>query len=193
MRALNLLHYPTLARQQKVFHRWWSSLAGLLLGGAVAWGWLQWQDIQTLRLQQTQSLLQTSLATRHQQAKEALQGQTQLRLQAAQLVQLRQIALHQQAWASLHDLLQMEAQRSGLQLGRLQSDAENIELHGTTADVAAMTDAQQRLTDQLDHPLGLVSITTGPHASVDFVWQTHLPAVQGVSSAPLSRASGPKP
>ena len=34
MRALNLLHYPSLARQQKVFHRWWSSLAGLLLGVA---------------------------------------------------------------------------------------------------------------------------------------------------------------
>ena len=84
MRALNLLHYPSLARQQKVFHRWWSSLAGLLLGGAVAWGWLQWQDIQTLRLRQTQSLLQASLTTRNQQAKEAVQGQTQLRLQAAQ-------------------------------------------------------------------------------------------------------------
>jgi hypothetical protein len=133
------------------------------------------------------------LTTRNQQAKEAVQGQTQLRLQAAQLVQLRQIAQHQQAWASLHDLLQMEARRSGLQLGRLQSDAEKIELQGTTADAAAMTDAQQRLTEQLDHPLGLVSITTGPHASVDFVWQTHLPAVQAASSAPPSRASGPPP
>ena len=193
MRTLNLLHYPSLARQQKVFHRWWSSLAGLFLGSALAWGWLQWQDIQTLGLQQTQSLLQASLTTRMQQAKEAEHGQTQRRLQAAQLVQLRQIAQHQQAWASLHKILQMEARRSGLQLDRLQSDAERIELHGRTAQVAAMTDAQQWLTEQLDHPLGLVSITTGPHAGVDFVWQTHLPTVHGASNAPLSRAPVPKP
>ena len=66
MRALNVLHYPSLARQQKIFHRWWSSLAGLLLGGVMAWGWLQWQDLQTARLQQEQGLLQASLATLQQ-------------------------------------------------------------------------------------------------------------------------------
>lgn len=193
MRALNLLHYPSLVRQQKLFHHWWTSMAGVLLGGMLAWGWLQWQDIQTHNLQQTQSRLQASLTARKQQSKEAAVGQTQSRLQAAQLIQLAQIAQHQQAWLSLHDQLQTQARRHGVQLNRLQFEAEKIELHGTAAQVAAMTDAQQSLSAQLQHPLGLSSLTTGEHAGVDFVWQTHLPAVLGASTAPLSRSSGPPP
>ncbi len=193
MLALNLLHYPSLARQQKLFHRCWTSMVGLLLGGMVALGWLQWQDIQTQSLQQTQTLLQASLTALKQQSKEAALGQTQSRLQTAQLLQLEQIVQHQQAWLSLHDLLHAQARHQGVQLNRMQSDAEKIEFHGTAAHVAAMTDVQQSLSDQLDHPLGLVSITTGAYAGVDFVWQTHLPAVQGASTALLSRPSGPPP
>lgn len=193
MHTFNLLHYPSLARQQKLFHHWWTSIAGVLLGGMVAWGWLQWQDIQTQSLQQTQSLLQASLVARKQQSKEAALGQTQSRLQTAQLLQLAQIAQHQQVWLSLHDLLQTQVRRHGVQLNRLQSDAEKTELHGTAAHVSALTEAQQSLSDQLEHPLSLVSITTGAHAGVDFVWQTYLPAVQGASTPLLSRPSGPSP
>ena len=193
MRALNVLHYPSLARQQKIFHRWWSSLAGLLLGGAIAWGWLQWQALQTVRLQQEQSLLQASVATRTQLAKEAVRRQTQSRLQTEQMAHLKKVAQHQQAWATLHDSLQTEARQSGLRLERLQAEAEKIEFQGTSAHVAAITDAQQRLSDQLDHPLVLASITTAPPLGVSFVWQAVWPAVPGASVVPLSRAPGPKP
>ena len=193
MRALNLLHYPSQARQQKVFHRWWSSLAGLLLGGAMAWGWLQWQDLQTARLQQEQSLLQASLATRTQLAKEAMRRQTQSRLETEQVAHLKQVAQHQQAWAALHDSLQTEARQGGLRLERLQAEVEKIEFHGTSLHVDAITHVQQRLSDQLDHPLALASITAAPHEGVSFVWQAVWPAVQGASLTPLPRASGPKP
>ena len=193
MRALNLLHYPSLARQQKVFHRWWSSFAGLLLGGVMAWGWLQWQDLQTARLQQEQGLLQASLATRTKLAKEAVRRQTQSRLLTEQMAHLKQVVQHQQAWAALHESLQAEAQQSDLRLERLQAEAEKIELHGTSAHVDTITHAQQRLSDQLDHPLALASITTAPNEGVSFVWQAAWPAVQGASVAPLPRAPGPKP
>ncbi len=193
MRALNLLHYPSQARQQKVFHRWWSSLAGLLLGGAMAWGWLQWQDLQTARLQQEKSLLQASLATRTQLSQEAARRQTQSRLETEQVAHLKQVAQHQQAWAALHDSLQTEARQGGLRLERLQAEVEKIEFHGTSLHVDAITHAQQRLSDQLDHPLALASITAAPHEGVSFVWQAVWPAVQGASLTPLPRASGPKP
>lgn len=192
MRALNLLHYPSQARQQKVFHRWWSSLAGLLLGGAMAWGWLQWQDLQTARLQQEKSLLQASLATRTQLSQEAARRQTQSRLETEQVAHLKQVAQHQQAWAALHDSLQTEARQGGLRLERLQAEVEKIEFHGTSLHVDAITHVQQRLSDQLDHPLALASITAAPHKGVSFVWQAVWPAVQGASLTPLPRASGPK-
>lgn len=193
MRALNLLHYPSLTRQQKVFHRWWSSLAGLLLGGAMAWSWLQWQELQTASLQQEQSLLQASLATRAQLAKEAARRQSQWRLETEQVAHLKQVAQHQQAWAALHDSLQAEARQGGLRLERLQAEAEKIEFHGTSLHVDAITHAQQRLSDQLDHPLALASITTTPHEGVSFVWQAVWPAVLGASVATLPHASGAKP
>lgn len=193
MRALNLLHYPSLTRQQKVFHRWWSSLAGLLLGGAMAWSWLQWQELQTASLQQEQSLLQASLATRAQVAKEAARRQSQWRLETEQVAHLKQVAQHQQAWAALHDSLQAEARQGGLRLERLQAEAEKIEFHGTSLHVDAITHAQQRLSDQLDHPLALASITTTPHEGVSFVWQAVWPAVLGASVATLPHASGAKP
>lgn len=193
MRALNLLRHPSLTRQQKVFHRWWSSLAGLLLGGAMAWSWLQWQELQTASLQQEQSLLQASLATRAQLAKEAARRQSQWRLETEQVAHLKQVAQHQQAWAALHDSLQAEARQGGLRLERLQAEAEKIEFHGTSLHVDAITHAQQRLSDQLDHPLALASITTTPHEGVSFVWQAVWPAVLGASVATLPHASGAKP
>ena len=193
MRALNLLNYPSLARQQKVFHRWWSSWAGLLLGGAMAWGWLQWQDLQTARLQQEESLLQVSLATRTRLAKDAVRRQAQSRLQTEQMAHLKQVAKHQQAWADLHDSLQAEARHSGLRLERLQAEAEKIEFHGTSAHVDATTHAQQRLSEQMDRPLALASITTAPHEGVSFVWQAAWPSVHGAAVAALPRAAGPRP
>ncbi len=193
MRSLNLLHYPSQARQQKVFHRWWSSLAGLLLGGALAWGWLQWQDLQTTGLQQEQKRLQANLAARTQQAKEAAHRQTQSRMHAQQLAHLKQVGQQQQAWLSLHDSLQTEARLSGLRLERLQAESEKIELHGSGMPVDRVNQAQRRLSDQLEFPLTFASITATGHEGVSFVLQAMWPFGRAVSSVSSSGVPGAKP
>ncbi len=193
MRALNLLHYPSQARQKKVFHRCWTSLAGVLLGGVLAWSWLHWLDLQTEQLQQEQKRLQTSLASRTQMAKDAARRHTQSRVHAEQLAHVRQVAQHQQAWVALHESLQTQARQSGLRLERLQVESEKIELQGTGVHVEAITQAQQKLSDQLDHPLALTSITATPTAGVGFILQAKWSGVGGPSHGPLPHVAGAKP
>ena len=193
MRDLNLLQYPGLARQNKVFHRWWSGLAGLFLGGALAWGSQQWQAVQTARLLQEQSQLQEALAARSQRVTEAVERQTRSRLQAEQLGQLKQIAQHQQAWVSLHEALHKESQRHGLRLQRLQAQVEKIELQGTIARFDAMTETRQNLSDQLDQTVALTSITVGPGEEVSFVWQAPWPAANGALKTLPLRTPASKP
>lgn len=191
MRSLNVLHYPSLAREQKVFHRWWSSGLGVLLGAAMAWAWLHWQELQTMALLQEQSLLQSHLAARTKQAQEAVRRQSQWRLQSEQAAHLGRVAQHQQAWVALHDSLQTEAGQSGLRLERLHAEAEKIELHATATHVNEIHRAQNRLSEQLDRPLALTSLTTAPHGSVSFVWQTAWPTLQGLGLAPSPSAPAP--
>lgn len=171
MRALNLLHYPSLAREQKIFHRCWSSLAGLLLGSGMAWAGAHWQENQTIALQQEQTLLQAELQRRTRLGQEADQLQGQMRLQAAQIVQLNKISQEQQLWQSLHESLQTEARQSGLRLERLQAGPGKIALQGSVADVRAMNDVKQRLSETLQHPLDLSSMTVGSKNQVNFVWE----------------------
>ena len=187
MRPLNLLNYPSLARQRKVFHHWWTGLAGLLVGSAVAWGWQQWQALDTERLQQAQSPLQAAWAARMQRAKEISSQQARWRLQAEQVVHLQQIAKHQKAWMALHTALQQEAEDRGLRLQGLQAEADKIELQGQMARFEAMSDARQSLSDQLGHSFDLTSSTVGPGEALGFVWQASWPAAQGGLVAPPAR------
>jgi hypothetical protein len=189
MRALNLLHYPSLAREQKLFHRSWSSLAGLLVGGCMAWGWAHWQENQTHVLRQEQSRLQAELQTRTRQGQAAEQGLVQTRLQAEQMLQLNQIAQEQQVWQSLHEGLQTEAQHSGLRLESLQAMAGKMVLQGSLPDVRAVTDVRQRLSEPLQQPLGLSRMTVGPKSQVNFDWEA--PWSVGLPSTP-SLAKLPK-
>ena len=189
MRALNLLHYPSLAREQKVFHRSWSSLAGLLVGGFMAWGWAHWQENQTYVLRQELSRLQADLQNRTRQGQAAEQGLVQTRLQAEQMLQLNQIAQEQQVWQSLHEGLQTEAQHSGLRLESLQAMAGKMVLQGSLPDVRAVTDVRQRLSEPLQQPLGLSRMTVGPKGQVNFDWQA--PWSVGLPSTP-SLAKLPK-
>ncbi len=193
MRALNLLHHPGLARQHKVFHRWWSGLAGFLVGTSLAWGWQQWLLIETSQLQSEQSRLQGALRAQQQQAQEAARQQTRLRGQAEQARQLQQIAEHQHTWVSLHDSLQQEAKDRGLRLVRLQSEAEKIELHGSMKRVDAVSEVRQSLSAQWPQPLALTSMVVGPAGEVNFVWQTQWPQAQAVVATSPARAQRAKP
>lgn len=176
MRPLNLLNYPSLARQRKVFHHWWTGLAGLLLGSALAWAWQQWLVQETARLQQAQTQLQAAFAARTRLAQDTRRQQTRMRRQAEYAGHLKQIAEHQTVWMALHEALQQEAGDRGLRLTRLHMEAERIELQGTMARFEAMSDARQSLSDQLPQAFALTSMSVGLAGEVSFVWQTTAPA-----------------
>jgi hypothetical protein len=192
MRSLNLLNYPTLAQERRVFHRWWSSLAGVLVGSSLAWGWQQWQMAQTLRLQQAQYQLQAAWREGAQQAKETARQQTQQRWQTQQAAHLQQIAQHQQAWMAVHDRLLEVAEVQGLRLSRLQSDAGQMELQGEMRRFEAMAAARQTLSDQLVQAITLKNVTVGPASQVSFVWQAAWSDLHSASSA-AAPASLPAP
>lgn len=193
MRSLNLLHYPSLAREQKVFHRCWSSLAGLLVGGCMAWGGSNWQEFQITVLRQQQSLLQAEVQTRTRLGLEADQLQGQMRLHAEQMVQLNKIAQAQQVWQSLHESLQTEARQSGLRLEHLQAMAGKIEMQGSVPDVRAVTDVGQKLSEPLPHPLGLSSMTLGARNQVNFLWQAQWPSELSGTPPALSKLPKARP
>lgn len=193
MRALNLLNHPSLARQQRTFHRWWSSLAGLVVGILLTWAWQQGLAIKTVQLRQEQIRLQEAVRARQQQAQQAAQEQTLQRLQTKQAAQLQQIAEHQQAWMRLYESLQQEAQDRGLRLVRLQSEAEKIELHGMMQRVDAASEVRQSLSAQWPRPLSLTSMTVESAGAVDFVWQAQWPGAQTVLPVTPSRTQEAKP
>jgi hypothetical protein len=185
MRPLNLLNHPGLAHERRVFHRWWSSLAGVLVGCFLAWGGQQWQAAETLRLRHAEGQLQSEWAERTRGAKDATRQQTRQRLEAAQADHLKQIAQHQQAWVSVHERLQEMAEGQGLRLSRLNADANQVAMHGEFNRFEAMAAALQSLSDQLGYAVTLQNVTTGPASQVNFVWQTTWPALH---SAPLAAA-----
>ena len=192
-RSLNLLHYPSLARQQKIFHRCWSSLAGLCVGGAMAWLGLQWLDQQTPGLRQEQARLQADALRRTRGDAEAARSLGQSREQAGQGVQLEKIVQHQQAWVSLHDALQTEAGRSGLRLERLQAGAEKLLLQGTLPYAQAMPQARQNVSEPLAQGLEVTRLSVGANGESGFVWQAPWPSAQP-SAAPTSKQpAGTKP
>jgi hypothetical protein len=193
MRPFNLLNYPSLAQQRRVFHRWWSSLAGVLVGCFLAWGGQQWQTAETLRLRQTESQLQSSWLARSLQSKDAARQQTRQRLQMAQAAHLQQIQQHQQAWMAVHDRLQKMAEGQGLRLTRLNSDAGQMALHGEVHRFETMAAARESLADQLGHSVTLQNLTTGPASQVGFVWQTTWPSLQRVPLADVDVMGKAKP
>jgi hypothetical protein len=193
MRSLNLLNHPGLARHQRVFHRGWSSLAGLLAGTLLAWVWQHALAIETAQLQQEQSRWQQAVRARQHQAEAAALEQMRLSGQTEQAGQLQKIAEHQQAWVNLHESLQQEAKDRGLRLLRLQSEAEKIELHGTVQGVDALTEVRQSLSAHWPQPLALTSLTVGPAGELSFVWQAQWPHAQGVWPVPPLREKGSPP
>ena len=178
MRPFNLLNHPGLARRRRVFHRWWSSGAGVLVGCLLAWSGQQWQLAETLRLQLAQSQMQSEWLARTQQAKDVAQQQLRHRLQVEQAAHLQQIAMHQQAWMAVHERMQ-ELAKGGLRLSRLQADADHVSWHGEFNRFEAMAAARQSLSEQLGQDVALKDMNTGPASQVGFVWKTTWPALLG--------------
>ncbi len=187
-RALNLLHYPSQARKNKLLHRAWTTLAGLFAGALLALWWQQQQALEMGRLQQDRAQLKQTLITRTQWAKETGLQQKQRQLQSVHFQQLAQMVQQQQTWDLLHLSLLQEAQFSGLKLARLQGDADKLELHGRAKHVRQMNEARQRLADQWAQPVRLLGLTADSEEALDFVWQVAWPD----SPSPVAAASPPK-
>jgi hypothetical protein len=178
MRPFNLLNHPGLAQQRRVFHRGWSSVAGVIVGCLLAWSVQQWQKAETLRLQLASRYLQSEWLARTQQSKDQAHQQSLQRLQVEQAAHLQQIAMHQQAWMAVHERMQ-EMAVGGLRLSRLQSDTGHVAWHGEFSRFEVMAAARQSLSDQLGQNVTLKDMTTGPASQVGFVWQTTWPALLG--------------
>jgi hypothetical protein len=196
MRALNALRYPSQVRRQKLFHHVWTACAGWCVGMGMAWGWQQWQEVQTAQLQQTHKRLQSDWDTRKSQAQDAAWRQNQGRMEQAQALQLQQIAEHQQAWVALHDRLLNEEASHGLQLARLQVETGKIELQGSLNRLAEMAQVRQSVSAHLPQALTMTRMTVGLDQEGVFVWQASWPAAQPphlTSPAPKTDVSSAAP
>lgn len=192
MRPFNLLSHPGLAHQRRMFHRWWTSGAGVLVGCLLAWSWQQWQVSETQRLQLAHSQLQSEWVAHTQQAKDAAQQQLRQRMQVEQAVHLQRIAMHQQAWMAVHERMQDMA-KGGLRLSRLNADADHVTWHGESSRFEAMAAARQSLSEQLGQDLALKDMSTGPASQVGFVWQATWPALLGARLTPAEPSVKAKP
>jgi Tfp pilus assembly protein PilN len=185
--TFNLLQYPALASQRRSFHRRWTFLAGLVVGGLTALWWMTGVQEERLHLEQELALLQSRMK----------QVQTQLatdKARQAQHTTWQQQAAHVQAlkvellaWEALHQALLQEAGPDSVQLLRFQLDSQTLELHGQASNLQQMAQAQARLSVPLADPARdktwtLVSLLNAagadnavPRATHEFVWQAHWP------------------
>lgn len=185
MADFNLLHYPTLERQQRLRRQWQMAGMGAGLGAALVgavltvWAW----QIDSLRDQT--SALQSQLETHKRLAKERQQRlakNQEVQKVSAQLVQLQ---AHQQAWSLLHTGLMEVAPGDGLRLQRLQVEAGRIDLQGHAPQAQTIAHVAQRLSERWGVTLSLQSLEA--HSSgeggqgVSFSWQAPWAALADVA------------
>lgn len=219
MRPFNFLQYPALARQRKSRHRWQTSLAGLVVGLASAWGLLQWGQQALADMQQERARLQKRLDDI------TLQQQTHHKQQALQkkwdqqALHLSQVSQQQAIWQVLHRALLQEPNLSSARFLSLQMDPDKFELQGVAPDLERMDGARQRVSRalmeassrgdvspaQLGAPvltlrsLVLSEVRPGDAADhlpqtagLEFVWQGAWPLI-GPWRAPAAQADQPAP
>lgn len=185
MADFNLLHYPTLDRQQRLRRQWRMAGMGAVLGAVLAgsvltvWTW----QIDSLREQtrglQSQLEAHKRLAKEHQQR---LSENQEVQKVSAQLVQLQ---AHQQAWSLLQSGLMEVPPGDGLRLQRLQVEAGRIDLQGHAPQAQTIAHVAQRLSERWGVSLNLQSLedhTAGEGAQrVSFSWQTPWAALADVA------------
>jgi hypothetical protein len=182
MPDFNLLHYPTLDRQQSLRRQWRSGLVGAFLGIALAGSAVAWWSWQTEQLQQTRQSVQAQWVERKRQTDLRQQQRQQDQSVQQQLAQLSLLQSRQQAWLLLQSSVMEEAQSQGLRLQRLQVEAGRVEIQGQAPSAQVMSDAAQRLSDRWGQPLHLLSLEALPASEaaskgVSFVWQGTWPGL----------------
>jgi Tfp pilus assembly protein PilN len=185
--AFNLLQYPALATQRRRFHRRWTSLAGLVVGGLTALWWMAGVQEKRLHLEQERALLQSRMKQVQTQLATDKARQAQHTTWQQQATHVQALKVELQAWEALHQALLQEAGPDSVQLLRFQLDSQTLELHGQASSLQRMAQAQARLSVPLadparDKPWTLVSLLNAagadnpvPRATQEFVWQSHWP------------------
>lgn len=196
--AFNLLNYPMHARQRRWRWRWGSALLGgllgLVLGGAALHGLRQDIDACASELKQLQAQNERQ---RERLAQDKVRAEA-LDLAQRQQAQLQRVREQQRALARLHLALHLAQQqqggRSAWALERLHWDGERLEMQGRAHHAQALQAAQNTVSEQLQSPLTLLSLSSSPagvgeRAAPDtglvFVWQAPWRAV----SPPAPRRS----
>lgn len=175
MADFNLLHYPTLDRQQRWRRQWRMAGVGAGMGAALAgsvltvWAW----QLDSLRDQTRE--LQGQLAEHKRLAQERQQRLAKNQEIQKVSAQLEQLQAHQQAWSLLHSGLVEVASGDGLRLQRLQIEAGRIDLQGHAPQANAIGHVAQRLSERWGVPLNMQSLeahTAGEGVQgVNFSWQ----------------------
>ncbi|WP_108412853.1 hypothetical protein [Limnohabitans sp. Jir72] len=197
MADFNLLHFPTLDRQETWRRQWHSGWMGVAFGFVLAGCWVQWQIIETDKLQQALHELQTRLNERQRQAQLHQQAAKRNQALQQQWTQLTQLQSRQHVWTLFQSSLLEDAQRLGLSLQRLQVEAGRIDIQGQAPTAQAMSHALQHLSERWGQPLRLVSMemmSVGDAAlsPVSFAWQANWPGL-GDTVVPLTQAKQVKP
>jgi Tfp pilus assembly protein PilN len=185
--AFNLLQYPALATQRRRFHRRWTSLAGLVVGGLTALWWMTGVQEERLHLEQERALLQSRMKQVQTQLATDKARQAQHTTWQQQATHVQALKVELQAWEALHQALLQEAGPDSVQLLRFQLDSQTLELHGQASSLQRMAQAQARMSVPLADPARdkawtLVSLLNAagadnpvPRATQEFVWQSHWP------------------
>lgn len=177
--GLNLLRYPTLARQQRLHRYGRAGLlgagAGALMAGAALLA-LSWRT-DTL-MAETQSL-QAQLDERHRQVLAGQQRRAHNQQLQQVLTQLGPLQTQQLAWGQLHNGLQEVLPQHGLRLHRLQVESGRIDVHGQALDAQAIGRAAQALSERWGVPLALQSLEADASKgqTVSFAWQASWPSL----------------
>lgn len=199
--TVNLLHYPALDRQRRWRHRWTTSLAGGVVGVALAVSGVQWADSHARQIQQEQQRLQATLSAQKKQLQALQKQQIQQGAWQQQVQHLQAVAQQHKAWEVLHQALQREAREDALQLLSLQLTQGRLALHGRTSSLHSMNQARQRVSHEVGIDLKLFSalVTSEPPdqskrqapAMVEFVWQGDWPAPRSRSEKIAAEPSSP--
>lgn len=175
MADFNLLHYPTLERQQRLRRQWQMAGMGAGLGAALAgsvltvWAW----QMDSLR-DQTRGL-ESQLETHKRLAKERQQRLAKNQEVQNVSAQLAQLQAHQQAWSLLQSGLVEVLPGDGLRLQRLQVEAGRIDLQGHAPQAQTIAHVAQHLSERWGVTLSLQSLEAHfageGSQGLSFAWQ----------------------
>lgn len=187
--GLNLLHYPTLDRQQHLQRLGRAAVLGIAVGAVVTGAALWVMVWQTDNVNVQKKGLQSQWDERQRQGLARQQRMAQNQQVQQVLTQLKLLQTHQLAWTQLQNGLLDVLPPQGHRLQRLQVENGRIDVQGQAPDAPSMGRASQPLSERWGVPVLLQSLEADASGAqgVTFVWQAHWSALVD-GAQPISRA-----